>query len=313
MRSPTESELHEWLTPPGLWARYETLCEERPDVRATRYILGRRESQLAWLHSVGVSMDPRLSELVPAMPPKALREIVAESALEVFLWTGFVDVLQILTLFERHRQVTERAKYHLLDFGCGCGRLLRFPAAVDRWEACGVDANYQLAGWTRDNLPSAEVHRVPPAPPLPLSSSSFDLIYCLSVFSHLPEKRALESLAELHRLLRPGGVLVMTTHGVRALEIIANSVLHQEMIQISAGQAEEMREGLSREGFIYQRCSDSVIDIADVGDDYGNCFVDVSYITKNWAVNGFEQCEFLPGGLRGWQDVSVLRRNGGKA
>ena len=50
-----------------------------------------------------------------------------------------------------------------------------------------------------------------------MAPGSFDLIYSYSVFSHLAEEIHLRWLAEFHRLLRPGGLLVATT---RARECI---------------------------------------------------------------------------------------------
>jgi len=41
----------------------------------------------------------------------------------------------------------------------------------------------------------------------------FDFIYAFSVFTHLSESGQVAWLAELSRILRPGGYLLMTTHG----------------------------------------------------------------------------------------------------
>lgn len=53
------------------------------------------------------------------------------------------------------------------------------------------------------------------APPTPYVSGSFDLIYALSVFSHLDEPLQRDWLAEFRRLLRPGGLLVLSLLGER--------------------------------------------------------------------------------------------------
>lgn len=46
---------------------------------------------------------------------------------------------------------------------------------------------------------------------LPLASGSFDAVFCVSVVEHLPEKRIPAAIAELRRVLRPGGRLLLTT------------------------------------------------------------------------------------------------------
>ena len=55
--------------------------------------------------------------------------------------------------------------------------------------------------------------KVPPSPPTTLPSSSFDVVYAYSVFSHLNEAVGLAWVKELARALRPGGVLIVTTQG----------------------------------------------------------------------------------------------------
>lgn len=51
------------------------------------------------------------------------------------------------------------------------------------------------------------------APPTPYVSESFDLVYALSVFSDLDEHLQRDWLAEFRRLLRPGGLLVLSVLG----------------------------------------------------------------------------------------------------
>ena len=57
-------------------------------------------------------------------------------------------------------------------------------------------------------------------PPLPLEDESFDLIWSISVFTHLTDN-SLPWLCELHRLLRPGGLLIATYMGRWTWELLA--------------------------------------------------------------------------------------------
>jgi SAM-dependent methyltransferase len=101
----------------------------------------------------------------------------------------------------------------VLDFGCGCGRVARNWSEAEGPELHGCDYNPELVAWTAANLPALRVTRNDLAPPTPYGSGSFDLVYALSVFSHLdlPLQRAW--LAEFRRLLRPGGLLVLSLLG----------------------------------------------------------------------------------------------------
>lgn len=98
----------------------------------------------------------------------------------------------------------------ILDFGCGCGRVARHWAAVEGPEVYGCDYNPELLAWCAENLPHMRTTRNQLAPPTPYVSGSFDLIYAFSVFTHLDEELQGAWLAEFRRLLRPGGMLVLS-------------------------------------------------------------------------------------------------------
>lgn len=102
-----------------------------------------------------------------------------------------------------------------LDFGSGAGRTLRHfadeaEAGGDYW---GVDIDVPSIVWLQENLcPPFNARVCGPAPPLPLESESFDLIWAISVFTHLTEHSA-GWLLELHRILKPGGLLIASYMG----------------------------------------------------------------------------------------------------
>ena len=107
----------------------------------------------------------------------------------------------------------------ILDFGCGVGRFLyAFGDDIGpdaRLHACDVDA--ACAGWCRENIDFAETRLVGIAPPLPYEAGQFDLVNAISVFTHLRAELQFRWAWELHRVLRPGGVLLVTTHGIGQL------------------------------------------------------------------------------------------------
>jgi SAM-dependent methyltransferase len=102
----------------------------------------------------------------------------------------------------------------LLDFGCGCGRVARHWAGL-RAAVHGCDLNPRLVRWCRSHLSFGTFAVNGLDPPLPYGERSFDLAYALSVFTHLDEGRQRAWMAEMHRVIRPGGHLLLTTHGRR--------------------------------------------------------------------------------------------------
>src|SRR5262249_52993858 len=75
----------------------------------------------------------------------------------------------------------------------------------------GIDCAPDMIDFCRRSNRWCRFELTPPMPPTPLPAESFDFIYAFSVFSHLGEAPHLRILEELRRLLRPGGLLVVTT------------------------------------------------------------------------------------------------------
>jgi SAM-dependent methyltransferase len=77
----------------------------------------------------------------------------------------------------------------------------------------GSDYNPNLIKWCRENLPFAQFEVNGLAPPLPFADGQFELVYALSVFTHLTEQLQQDWIAELRRVVRPGGLVLFTTRG----------------------------------------------------------------------------------------------------
>jgi SAM-dependent methyltransferase len=100
----------------------------------------------------------------------------------------------------------------ILDFGCGCGCVLRHWRGLDA-RIYGTDINSRAIKWCRANLPFVEVGVNALEPPLGYGDATFDLVYALSVFTHLPVETQLAWRDELRRVLRPGGLLLLSVAG----------------------------------------------------------------------------------------------------
>ena len=111
----------------------------------------------------------------------------------------------------------------LLDWGCGCGRVLRHWSGLGDTAAYGCDINPKMVAWCNENLPFAHVTVNELSPPLPYDDSSFGLVYAFSVLTHLPVDLQHAWVAELTRILRPSGYLLLSTHGERYLERLTSA------------------------------------------------------------------------------------------
>lgn len=105
-----------------------------------------------------------------------------------------------------------------LDLGCGEGRHLHAAYFAAPVLAVGVDLKFEDVARTRAGLAEigaleAEGGRaaglaVGNALALPFPDGAFDKIVCSEVLEHIPDYRA--ALAEIHRVLRPGGLLAVS-------------------------------------------------------------------------------------------------------
>lgn len=102
----------------------------------------------------------------------------------------------------------------VLDFGCGAGRTLRhFVPLADKAEFYGCDIDTESIEWLRRNLsPPLNVFVNADLPPLAQPDGHFDVVYAVSVFTHLTDSWS-AWLAELHRVLAPGGIALLTSMG----------------------------------------------------------------------------------------------------
>jgi SAM-dependent methyltransferase len=103
----------------------------------------------------------------------------------------------------------------ILDFGCGCGRVLRWlrSRAAAPQELYGTDIDAQAIGWCQAHLGAGRFATNAARPPLALPGDRFDFAYAISVFTHLREDYQHAWLEELARVTRPGGTVLLTVHG----------------------------------------------------------------------------------------------------
>jgi glycosyltransferase involved in cell wall biosynthesis/SAM-dependent methyltransferase len=165
-----------------------------------------------WYTSSGRE-DGSVDEHGRPLPPRKLRTLVAgRSDAEYFLDTGRRQAAFFQRLLERNGAPIESMSA-VLDFGCGCGRIARWWWDLEDVRVFGCDVNPELIAWSRAELPFMNAALSGETPPLPYPDDSFDFAYALSIFTHLPREREGPWLDELCRVVKPEGLLLLTTAG----------------------------------------------------------------------------------------------------
>jgi SAM-dependent methyltransferase len=104
------------------------------------------------------------------------------------------------------REVVGGSRVAALDAACGTGRHAAFLSSLG-CDVVGVDQSARMLDVARSKLPSARFEEGA-LTALPFDDAVFDLAVCSLALCHLPDPAP--ALAELGRVLRPGGRLVVT-------------------------------------------------------------------------------------------------------
>jgi|SRR5581483_1598094 len=179
----------------------------------------------------------------------------------------------------------------ILDFGCGSGRVLRWFEGRKDASLRGVDISEEAIDWCKENLVFAEFVKCNPMPPLPYKDEQFDLIYGISVLTHLDETFQFAWLEELNRILRPGGILMSTIHGDNKARMDlspSEKAIYQDL------------------GFLYKRVS------MNGGVDNGPDFYQVAYHSKKYVEQVwsryFKILGYIGHGAMHVQDLIVMEK-----
>jgi 2-polyprenyl-3-methyl-5-hydroxy-6-metoxy-1,4-benzoquinol methylase len=181
----------------------------------------------------------------------------------------------------------------VLDFACGPGRVIgELASAAESCTFYGSDIDAQAIGWASEHLSSLARFSVnTTSAPTAYASAMFDVIYSVSLFTHLDAPAQDEWLTEMHRLLKPGGVLLATTHGRFTLD--------------SCTPAE--RASLQRDGIVYRTDHKGRFKVDGLPDFYQTTFHTVDYVRRHWGRH-LPVVAHLEGGLNGHQDIVVMRK-----
>src|SRR5512133_803994 len=115
--------------------------------------------------------DPAPVDGLPVPPPHLIVRVAGTPDVSWFLESGRLAAESIGEALERAGTGIE-AMDSILDFGCGCGRVVRHWARVDL-QVAGSDLSGAAIDWCREHLPFARVETNGLSPPLAFADESF--------------------------------------------------------------------------------------------------------------------------------------------
>ena len=151
----------------------------------------------------------------------------------------------LVRVLERH--VGQRTRpLDVLDFGCGTGAFLTVLGRFGPVSA--VDGDEAAVSFCR-RRGHGEVRHVPAGTPLPFADGSVDLVTSLDVVEHIEDD--VGALRELHRVLRPGGLLLVAVPAFMFLWGDQDEISHHVRRYTDAS----LRRSLHDAGFVVERSS----------------------------------------------------------
>lgn len=260
----------------------------------------------------GVVMLGRLAGVIdfPVPPNSSMRKTGSKTVTRYYL-SGVRSFLPIATCAQREGVRLEQ-NLRVLDFGCGVGRQLlhstrKYPACS--FFACDIDDT--AVAFIQRNYPRVSAYTNKFTPPLQYETGFFDMIYSVSIFSHLNMEDQVQWLKELARVTKPGGCCFLTTEGLSTLRLLGEAFGQDEAI---------LRARIAKDGFLYKEYPDwqknvnkqNTLKIASlmvgVERSYGNTVLSPDYIRKQWPSAGFEVRAIVEAIIDDRQDLVVLRR-----
>jgi len=188
---------------------------------------------------------------------------------EEYLASGERDTRQMLDILFQ-TGVSLESLGHILDFGCGDGRMIRCleHLATSR-EIWGADIHAGRIIWCKQNLsPPLRFLTTTTIPHLPFEDRHFGFIYAGSVFTHIDDL-ADAWFAELRRILRPGGKLFVTVHLKNDIALLREKYPDSELGRALLKNSE------------YKKFSASEFDMFTIGrSSESTVFYDIDYLRK---------------------------------
>lgn len=284
-----------------------------------------------WLTDKASSLHADAQRLSSEQWATALYESVAGQPFENHVLPAFIDdetqrmfvgSSGVSALQEAHRFISvllnqlEKNNLELtdnsvaVDFGSGWGRYTRFMLKyVHPDNLYGLEVSPDMVEHCRKAFGMANFLKVETMPPCQLRTGLVDLAFGYSVFSHLAPHCADAWISEFARIIKPGGLVMMTTQGRSFIDFCRNiresgNLSHPWYISLSKAftDSEQAYHDYDAGQFLH-------FGEGYYGGTYGESLIPKGYIERHWKTY-FDLVDFIDDRAVLPQALFVLRRNG---
>jgi len=253
-------------------------------------VLGSRDDRP--LARMGTLFRPDTASGAPIPPAALIERVLGHPNSGYFVVSGLKSFTEFIGPIVKHAD--SQSARRILDWGCGCGRVsrhfLHFLPDLGGPEFYGCDIDGEAIAWCSEHLQPGIFTHIEPWPPTRYDEAMFDVVVGFSVFTHLSKKAQRAWLAEMRRIIAPGGLFLASTHG----DCAACYRFRDEAVQalrrgISDEKGDTRCEGIAPPGY------------------YRQVFQSREYTRREFAKH-FDIVEYIERGMGNYQDLVVMRR-----
>lgn len=256
-------------------------------IRYITTIIRRRNPKVLYNNLKYRKRQRLLSNYLPIPPDNLIFLVTGLYDVQWFIESGRMTAESIVNTLKKNKLDIDEFN-SILDFGCGCGRIIRhWGSVLSNVEIYGTDNNPKLIAWCKKHLPFAHFSTNKNQQKLKYRDGKFDFIYAISVFTHLTELGNLFWIKELSRVLKHGGYLLITTHG----EYYLPQMTPEERDRFLAHKLVVRQENI-------------------MGMNICATFHPLEYVYKEFTKNGLTVIDFIPQGAIGTphQDIFLFQK-----
>ena len=231
------------------------------------------------------------------IPPPKYRQLTTATLVTVneHINYGKQASSMIVSVLE-NEGINLNSTHKMLEFGCGCGRILRHvKVKYPNIELFGTDVDSELIYWNKKHLPDVAKWNINDYnPPIKYESDRFNIVFLISVFTHMDQESQNRWLIEFERILKPGGLLLIT------------------VIPLSSDYLNKKWDFVDPDGMVYRYRRNEVVSRSwikkkTIHPYYIDAQHSAEYCKKKWndifKVNGI-----YSGAIRGKQSLVVLQK-----
>ncbi|MEM1149141.1 MAG: class I SAM-dependent methyltransferase [Pseudomonadota bacterium] len=217
-----------------------------------------------------------------------------------FISGGTLIAKTMVPVVQEHARGIEAPQ--VLDFGCGIGRValpmhhyLKLPTHCS-------DIDQSAVAWLGTRITDAHCTINTFDPPLPFADESMDVVYSVSIWTHLSKEMERPWLEEVRRVLKPGGTALITTSSYAALKTRKRKGIPAWM--------EVTDEQLDEEGIIYTESKyleSKKENFPGVTSSYGMTAHSPLWVRDQWS-KVMEVRETRLAVIAGTQDLNILKK-----